>query len=203
MADYIPRQKGEYQDWLLNIKNNIDVEGLKFGLDAPSITSVKAKITDQIARHVATVNAESALAAARASENDGEKEANSFLRAQIAYWKRKTGFTDEIAQRLGVTASGGSEDSDYPKVSFKLKIVGGEVRIDWTKGRLDGVNIYSRLRGQAGWTKIGMDTSSPYLDARSLGTPGQAEVREYMLRGVVKDAEVTGDSDVQFVAYAG
>ncbi len=48
-----------------------------------------------------------------------------------------------------------------------------------------------------------MDTSSPYIDGRPLAQPNVAEVREYMLHGVVDDYEVGLDSDVQSVTWGG
>lgn len=59
------------------------------------------------------------------------------------------------------------------------------------------------LCGQTAWTLLGMDTSSPYIDGRPLAVPTAPEVREYMLRGVISDAEVGLDSDVLSIIWAG
>jgi hypothetical protein len=56
-------------------------------------------------------------------------------------------------------------DSGFDPTTFKsvlkLSIVGGQVRVDFTKGECDSVAIYCRLRGTLGWTKLGIDSDSP------------------------------------------
>ena len=90
------------------------------------------------------------------------------------------------------------------KSDVKVRIVGGEIRLDWTKKGAYGVHVYSRLRGQTQWTRIGSDTSSPYIDGRPLAQPGVAETREYMLRGCDIDEKEFGlDSDVVSITWAG
>jgi len=59
------------------------------------------------------------------------------------------------------------------------------------------------LRGQTTWIKLAMDTSSPYIDGRPLAQAGVAEVREYMLRGVVNDEAIGLDSDILSIAWEG
>lgn len=48
-----------------------------------------------------------------------------------------------------------------------------------------------------------MDTSSPYIDGRPLAVANAPEVREYMLRGVVTDAEIGLDSDILNITWSG
>ena len=200
-GDRIPKAKGPYLDMLIKVRDNIEIEGPKFGLAVDAIASVKAKVTNQIARHTTTVNAEAALDSARADEAAGQTETSFFLREKLADWKRMAGFSQAIADALGL--GGSSTPKTLPtKVSFKLKVLAGEVRVDWQKSGLDGVQIFAITAGQPP-QMIGMDTSSPYLDSRPLAVPGTMEVRRYMLRGVVKDAVVTEDSDVQEIKFTG
>ena len=79
----------------------------------------------------------------------------------------------------------------------------GYIRLKFTKKGLDGVNIYTRLKGQAPWTFLARDTNSPYDDNRPLTTPGIPETREYMCIGVISDAEVGQQSDIVSTVYGG
>jgi len=102
----------------------------------------------------------------------------------------------------------GSSDKLYEvtpdlRLIVRPESVGGEIRLDWQKKGADAVHIYGRLRGQANWVLLGMDTSSPYIDGRPLAQPNVAEVREYMLRGVVEDVEIGLDSDVLNATWGG
>lgn len=89
------------------------------------------------------------------------------------------------------------------KPSFKARAIPGGIRLDWKKRGVDGVIVFCRLRGQTKWNQIGVDTSSPFLDARPLETTGVPEVREYMLRGMVNDQPIGLNSDVQSVTWGG
>ncbi len=113
------------------------------------------------------------------------------------------GFTAENAQKLRVVGTEPAFDPNVFKPQFKVRVVGGEIRLDWHKDGAEAVHVYSRLRGQANWTLLGMDTSSPYIDGRPVSQPNVAEVREYMLRGVVADEEIGLDSDVLSVTWGG
>ena len=69
---------------------------------------------------------------------------------------------------------------------------------------LYGVHIYARLVGQTVWTRIALDTSSPYIDGRPLAVAGVPEHREYMLRGCdINEAEVGQDSDIVSITFGG
>ena len=62
--------------------------------------------------------------------------------------------------------------------TFKVRVIPGGIRLDWKKRGVDAVAVYCRVAGTLAFKKIGMDTVSPYLDARPLMTPGVPEVRE-------------------------
>ena len=198
MPNFIPHSKANYYEFLLNLKTEVVKPEVAAVLPPDDVTTVAAKATNQLARHAATLAAKVAYDAALKDEADGKIETDYLLQEKNADWKRIAGFPGKIATKLQMVAS--SSTADVPaKVSFELKIVAGEVRVDWVKGPLQGINVYARLRGETTWVKIGWDTSSPYLDSRPLAQAGVAEVREYMLRGVIKDEEVTEDSDVKSI----
>ena len=202
-ADFIPPGKGDYRAWLLNLKTNITTQGPLFSLAAGEVTATTGACTAQIALADAAVAAASALKSALQAEADGKKTTNTLLRNKISDWKQMSGFTPAIAQELRVISSAAAFDPGAYKPEFKVKITGGEIRLDWVKKGADAVHIYGRLRGQPGWTLLGMDTSSPCIDGRPLAQPNVAETREYMLRGVLTDVEIGLDSDIQTITWGG
>ena len=94
-------------------------------------------------------------------------------------------------------------DPNTYKPEFTVEVLGGVITLKFKKKGVDGVVIYARLSGTSGWTKLGTDTSSPYIDGRPLTVPGVPEVREYMLRGMIDDDEIGLESDVVCLTYGG
>lgn len=202
-GDFIPRKRADYRDWLLNLKTRIATIGPTLGLIAGDVTAVQATCTAQIARIDALTPAETTLKGLQQTEADGRKLTDTTLRERIGDWKHLTAWTSEIAADLHAAGSASDFDPNTFKPEFKVSLIAGEIRLDWKKKGADGVGIYARLAGQTGWTRIGTDTSSPYIDGRPLAQPAVAETREYMLRGMVKDDEIGVDSDVARIAWSG
>jgi hypothetical protein len=202
-GDFIPQPKGDYRAWLLNLKTQIPTQGPIYSLAAGEVTATATACTNQIALGDAVIAAKSAYAAALQNESDGRKATDALLRNKISDWKQMPLFTPTIAQDLRVVGTAAAFDPSTYKPEFKVRIVGGEIRLDWTKKGADAVHIYGRLRGQPGWTLLGMDTSSPYIDGRPLAAPAVPETREYMLRGVLTDVEIGLDSDIQTITWSG
>ena len=201
--DYIPQNRDEYRAWLLNLSTQLATVGLTLGLTAPQITAVQATCTGQIARIDALNAAEAELQAKQEADADGRKLTDTALREEIGDWKRVAAWSDEIAAMLQVIGSTPDFDPATYKPEFKVRIVGGEIRLDWKKKGVDSMRIYGRLRGQSAWTLLGVDTSSPYIDGRPLAQAGVAENREYMLRWAIDDAAIGLDSDIQNISWSG
>ena len=104
---------------------------------------------------------------------------------------------------LQSSASSSEFDPSTYKPQFTVEVLGGLITLKFKKKGVDGVVIYARLSGTSGWTKLGTDTSSPYIDGRPLTVPGVPEVREYMLRGMIDDDEIGLESDVVCLTYGG
>jgi hypothetical protein len=104
---------------------------------------------------------------------------------------------------LQCSASNSDVDPGSYKPVIKVEIKGGLITLDFKKKGVDGIAIYARLRGTMGWTKIGTDTSSPYIDGRPLAQPNVAEIREYMARGMIGDDEIGLESDIVSINYGG
>jgi len=202
-TNFIPRPRGEYRDWLQNLSDKIATIGPTLGLAPADVTAIQTTCAGQIARIDALTPAETTLQGLQEAEADGRVQTDATLREEIADWKRLDTWTNQIAADLNVISPTTAFDPDTYKPEFKLGLVAGEIRLDWKKKGADGVAIYARLAGQTTWTRIGIDTSSPYIDGRPLAQAGVPETREYMLRGMLKDEEIGLDSDIGRIAWAG
>ena len=202
--DFIPRKRAQRLAWWQGISDNITVEGPKMGLTAPEIAAAKAVADDMIAKMAAVDAAQAALDGARAVEKTATAVNDPAIRGHVRNWKTRPEYAGSGSE--GVLQLRGTESTFDPgtfKTVLKVTVDGGQIKITFTKGETDGVVIYSRLRGSQGWTKLGLDTGSPYYDTRPLATPGVPETREYMARGVLDDEEIGLDSDIVSLTFGG
>lgn len=108
-------------------------------------------------------------------------------------------YTEAIGQDLGITDDAPPDPVDPATAKPDVKAVAlanSEVRIEFVKEGFDGVAVETRHIGENSWTLLGVDNYSPYLDSRPPVTQGQAEVREYRLRYILKDKQVGEWSDI-------
>ncbi|HMJ92058.1 MAG TPA: hypothetical protein VK530_19710 [Candidatus Acidoferrum sp.] len=203
MADFIPKNWPAYRAWLFNLKTEIATIGPAIGLTAPQVTAVQTSCQTQIDLIDALTAAEAAFNMAKFQARTGKAGTDTSLREAIRQWKVATGWTEAMAATLAVLSGSTEFDPDTYKPEFTVKVIGGEIRIDWIRKGVQAVHIYCRLRGTTGWTKLALDTNSPYVDGAPLAQPGVPETREYMLRGVMDDQEIGLDSDIQSVTWGG
>lgn len=200
---FIPRNRAEQRAWWLNLKTEIPTVGPALGLSAEDIAAVVATCSAQIDLIDEVIKTETAYNGALEAEKMGMALNGTAIKESINDWKGNPTMTAEIAAKLKITTSKSEFDPDAWKCEFTVKILHGEIRIDWKKKGVQFVHIYSRLAGQTQWTLIGTDSSSPYIDGRPLANPAVPETREYMIRGVIEDQEIGLDSDVQSVTWKG
>ena len=115
--------------------------------------------------------------------------------------KKAPGFNQAIGADLGILAATpravGIDDS---KPEFTTTVLpGSQVRLDWVKGKLDGVRVESKRGAETEWTRLDDDRYSPYTDTRPPLQAGQSETRAYRLRYLKKDESVGAFSDVAMV----
>jgi hypothetical protein len=195
--DYIPYKRAENKAWWTTIKETGAVELAKINLPAPDIAAVVATATTHVAKMQATDDAEAALKAARAMEKEAKLNHEAAIRLAIRNWKSNPAYPASGIE--GSLKLKGPESSFNPltfKSVLKLSIVGGNIRVDFTKEGCDSVAVYCRPRGTAEWTKLGNDSRSPYYDTKPLANPNVPEVREYMAIGVIDDVEIGVPSDI-------
>lgn len=121
-------------------------------------------------------------------------------RRLIARIKAADAYTESIGRSLGIVRSAATAaalSAAAPRPSAKATpLPGGEVRVEFGRAGFDGVLVEGRRGGEAGWERLGVDSYSPYTDARPPLTPGQPEVRQYRLRFVKRDDPVGDWSDI-------
>lgn len=202
--DMIPRKRAERRAWYANISANIVAEAVKMGVAPADGTAAKALVDEIIAKMDGTDAAESALAGARNQERTTEKTNQGTLRAYIRNWKTLPQYPGSGSE--GVLRLKGEEeefDAENYKPVITVEIVGGQITIGFLKKGVDALAIYCRPRGTTQWTRIGIDTESPFLDSKPVAAPGTPEVREYMARGMLGDVEIGLDSDIVPLAVPG
>ena len=202
--DFIPNKRAENKAWWTNLKDNGTVELAKISLAAPDIAAAVATATDQVAKMQATDDAEAALAAARTMEKAAMQSNEAAIRLAVRNWKTNAAYAASgIEGSLKLKGPESGFDPNTFKSVLKLSIVGGQIRVDFIKGKCDSVAIYCRLRGTVGWTRLGTDSSSPYYDTNPLANPNVPETREYMGMGVIDDIEIGLPSDIVSIVFGG
>jgi len=125
-------------------------------------------------------------------------------RIGVRNWKTNPAFpASGIKGSLHLKGTASSFDPLTFKSVLRLSIVGGQIRVDFTKGECDAVMVYCRLRGTATWTKLGYDSHSPYYDTVPLANPAVPEVREYLAVGVINEVEIGVPSDIVSIVFGG
>lgn len=200
MNEFMPRSAGQLVLWLTNYSNRIATYGKSLGLSATEI-SAQQKRCDEIIDAIKNDDEKqkdwrSAVRLTRTAKQQGLPE----IRGVIARLKVAPGWTPAIGQAMGVVGAGGQSlqpgalDAAKPKV--RAEAVAGRVHIKFTRSPFDGINIYTRKKGEGSWRFLSRATKSPYIDPTPLAAANVAEVREYQVLGVRKDQEVGQASDV-------
>ena len=199
MPGLIPRNDSELAIWLANYSKQLGSIGPTVGLSDADITAEQKRCAAVI---TAIQNDDQKRkewrAATEATQQIKQKELPA-MRATLARMKAHTGWTPALAQSLGAVAvSHSSGPLETYKPSIRAQTQAGRVEIKFTRKPMDGVNVYTRKRGEASWSLLGRFTQSPCVDPTS-APAGVSEVREYRVIGVVKDREVGQASDIVVV----
>ena len=124
------------------------------------------------------------------------------VRAIIRRFKSATGYTDAIGQALKIIGADDSTDLTSAKPDLTATPLAHGTELSFTKGKSDGVNIYSKRDGEAEFVFLAHDTVAPYVDNRPLLAAGKPEVRRYKAIYVSNDAEIGQFSDEVVVTVA-
>ena len=204
MADFIPAADDAKIVWLTNLRDTIDTYSATLGISAGRVTQIKAWCNDLIDEINATNTAKQAWLAVAATKATQETVSLGGLRGEIALWKPNPGMTPTIEAALKIVGTtSGFNPNTYKAEITKVEVIAGHVQIKFKKGQTDGVNLYSRLKGQSAWKFVTRDTNSPYDDYTALAVAGTPEVREYQAYGVLNDQQIGQPSDIVSVTFGG
>jgi hypothetical protein len=206
MADFIPPADDSRKTWATAFKDKLIANGPAVGLTLPEITAA-GLLCDAIIGRVDDKNAKkNAWQSSVAAANTGNAADFAALRSTIARIKTNAGYTEAIGADLGIIGSADTFDPNTYKAELKELILSapGQVTVLFGKarGRIDGVNVYSRIQGTAAWKFLARDTQSPYVDTTPLAEAGKPEIREYRIRGVIDDQKIGDYSDTQQITVS-
>ena len=199
----IYRNSGQLVTWSANLVKAIPAVGKDCGLSPAEIKTITQAATDlQDAVH-ADDQARAAWRASVAKTAALKQTALPTIERLIDKMRTSTEWSAECEHTLMLAAPAAPVvQLDTIKPKQRLSLAGGKVRVDWTRGKLDGVNVYTRRRGEATWRLLERDNRPPYIDSTPLAQAGTPEVREYQLMGVWRDQEVGVASDVASITVA-
>lgn len=171
-------------------------------VDAPQGTALKAAADAVLAAYDTTDSAKTTLDGKKAIK-DTEGNQLVIIRSLFKTLKVLPTFKSSGADaELQSSGSSSDMDPDEYKPVITVSIKGGQITFEFKKKGVDALAFYGRLRGSLIWTKLAVDTSSPYIDGRPLAVPGVAEVHS-MARGMIDDEEIGLESDIVSLTYGG
>lgn len=192
-ASYIPRGDAGLLVWLANFQTALPVQAKALGVTTTECKDALDQAKALAAAIAADEQKHADWQAAVARTADVKVAALAEIQRIIDRCKASPAFTEEAAKALqAVPVRSVPENLATHKPQIRASSHGGKVRIDWTRGALDGIHVYSRKQGESAWVLIGHDSRPPYDDPRPITV---AEVREYRVIGVSHDQEVGQPSD--------
>ncbi|MEQ1748090.1 MAG: hypothetical protein ABL974_01610 [Prosthecobacter sp.] len=204
MSDFIPTRREDRRTWLLNISDKAAAQAVAGGGTAPQGTALKAAADAVLVAYEEADSAKTTFDGKKAVEKDTESTQIAIIRTLLKTLKVLPTFISSGADaQLQSSGSSSEFEPDAYKPVITVSIKGGHITFEFKKKGVDALVFYGRLRGSTTWTKLAVDTSSPYIDGRPLAVPGVAEVREYMARGMIDDEEIGLESDIVSLTYGG
>lgn len=201
-ATYMPRSDAELVVWLGNYQTALPVQAKGLGM-APSEQKESLDSAKALAQSIQEDEQKRAeWLAATARTTALKQQALPVIQRTIERLRNTSGFTEEVNKALmAVPPRAQALALAEHKPVIRGSVAGGKVRVSWTRGSLDGINVYCRKQGETGWTLLGRDNRPPFDDLRPL--PLTAEVREYRAVGVFRDEEVGQPSDIISLTVGG
>ena len=200
---YWPFKLGVLILWLQNFSTKIAAYAATLGYSPVKITEIQGKIADVV---TSINNAETKAAESKAANAERDEKIHALkatLTGEVKTSKANPAATQEILEGLQVV---GTDDNFNPltfQTTLTYVLFMGYVQLNFVKAGFLGVNIYTRLKGQANWTWLALDTESPYMDTRPLSVAGVPETREYIAYGYLHDTQMPVASKILPVVFPG
>lgn len=196
-ATYFPRSDSGLLIWLGNFQNTLATQAKALSVNAAEIKPALDGAKDLSAAIQVDEQKYAEWQAAVAYTADLKKQALPEIQRIVDRLRVAPGFTDEHAKAMmAVPPRQKTWALADHKPSIRGSFAGGKVRLQWTRGPLDGIHVYGRKQGETAWQLLGRDNRPPYDDPRPLLPNTSVEVREYRVIGVIEDEEVGQPSDI-------
>jgi hypothetical protein len=198
--DYIPDSPENLHDWAKNITDNAlaQLTGLA-GWDAGRINGLISRVGT--IRDTATAVMDALLVVEeKLGDLAGAKSTHlESIRQDISNIKTSGGYNPGIGEVLDIVSDAITFDPNtyQPEITRTTSLPGRTVLMTKKRGA-ESMNVYMRRKGVTTWTLIAAKrVKFPADDDTPPVTPGQAEVREYRVVGVVGDDEIGQPSDMR------
>lgn len=201
--DYVPGNDAGKLSWTKNLEDKFAEHANVLGLSEAELLAHQQlckAIRDAINYKV---SAQATAKKAKVESDTLVSDTIKALRKILQGLKTNAGYTEAIGVDMQVIGKESAIDLTAFKTTLTAKLFPGRVEIDFVKGDSEGVNVYTRFKGQPSWTKLSFDAYSPYVDTRPLAVANTPEYREYMAIGVVADTEIGQASDIIEVVFGG
>lgn len=201
-ATYFPRNDAQLVVWLGNFQTVFPGQAKALGLSDAEVKGV----LDIAVALMAAVNADeqkyAEWQAATVHTAELKEKALPEITRIIDRLRTAPGYSEEMATALQAVPPSRGEPVNRASAKPVLRGIfeGGKVRIHWTRGKFDGVNVYARRPGESEWRFLARDTRPPYDDPHAAAG---GEVREYRAFYVLNDEEVGQPSDSVTVIVGG
>jgi hypothetical protein len=203
MSDYFPGSDDGQKEWLINFIAKLATYGPVVGITAP-VQAQLSSLGNAAKAGIENLGAKKILYdAAVANRTELRDDFLEVARPVIRAAKHSPGYSETIGRELGIAAQDTPVDPAAIKPVVRLAVQGTCVRVRIQRKGAESANVYVRLLGQTQWTFLSASNRATYDDKRPLAQAGVAEIREYMVMGVIGNTEVGMPSDAKTVVFAG
>ena len=197
--DIIPDSPENLHDWAKNITDTAmaQLTGLA-GWDVPRISAFISRVGTIRDTAKAVLDAQQ-IVNERLGDLEGAKSSQfEFMRQDFSNIKTSTGYNSGIGEVLEILSDSATFNPlTYKPVITRITSFGGHNELMTKKRGVTSMNVYWRRKGEETWRLLAPKrVKFPVQDDNAPATPGQAEVREYRVIGVLNDQEVGQPSDI-------
>ena len=189
-GDYIPRSYANLQQWLHIQQTDIAEVGATLGMTDGEQASYLASVQRLLDTITTIVDLTHQLDQLKADLDAILAVEVPHLHLSVRRLKTHAGYTPSIGLRMGWVGGRHEIDPETSQPVITATVLGLRVRIEGTKPGFESINVYMRRKGEVTWVQIALRKRRyPVYDETPPLNPDISEVREYLCRGVVDDAE--------------
>ena len=189
-GDYIPRSYANLQQWLQTQQTDIPEVGATLGMTDTEQASYLASVQRLLDKVTTIVDLTHQLDQLKADLDSILATEVPNLHRSVRRLKTHAEYEPGIGLRMGWLGGRHEVDPETSQPVITATVLGLRVRIDGTKPGFAAINVYMRRQGEVTWAQIALRKRRyPIYDETPPLNPDTPEVREYLCRGVVDDAE--------------